>query len=516
MTDEPQGLAARLQHRAARGSWWTFVNASVSLPIAFVANAVVARSLGVADFGSLAVLSVVLTWVVVLTDLGVGDATVRFAAMAQAQGDDRRVDVLLGRALGYRLVVQLPLLTVAIVVVLQQQPWGILAVALLSMVLPQLFGGATQTLTIESRTHVAAWFGLLANVLTQLAAVVAALAVSSAAAVWGARALAAALVLPFIVLVLSPARRRAVLRPLDPRHHDGEFRGFALRTWATGLLSLLVLSRSEVVLLGWWTGPGAAGIFALATGLAAYLVGPLAALVNPLVPAAAGLVAAAPERLAEAFDRTARVTGVAAGGVLAVGVAVLLPLVEPVFGDEYGPAAPFLPLATLATCAAVMATPGQVFLRSRGRADLVLRLTVLAALVDVVLAVALIPTLGTWGALIAFSATNLLLAATAQVAERRVQQRGALTAARDFAPLAAGALVLGLVVLMPLPSAWPLATLTGGVAALLGYAAALRLTRTGIASADGRVLVAACPAWLRPAARFGAALVTAGPPRETA
>jgi O-antigen/teichoic acid export membrane protein len=486
------------------------VNASVSLPIAFLANVVVARSLGVADFGSLAVLSVVLTWVIVLTDLGVGDATVQFAAMAHARGDAVKVDLLLGRALGYRLAVQLPLLTLAIVVVLREQPLGILAVALLSMVLPQLFGGATQTLTIESRTHVAAWFGLLANVLTQLAAVVAALAVSTAAAVWGARNLAAAIVIPFVVLALSAARRRAILRPRDPRRHDREFRAFALRTWATGLLSLLVLSRSEVVLLGWLTGEEAAGIFALATGLAAYLVGPLAALVNPLVPAAAGLVAAAPERLVEAFDRTARVTGVAAGGVLAVGVALLLPLVEPVFGDEYGPAAPFLPLATLATCAAVMAAPGQVFLRSRGRADLVLRLTVVAAVVDVVLSIALIPPLGTWGALLAFSVTNLLLAVTAQVAERRVQRQGVLAAVRDFVPLTSGAFVLGLVALLPLPSAWPAAALTGGLVALLGYALSLRLTRAGIAAADGRVLVLACPAWLRPAARLGVALVTTG------
>jgi O-antigen/teichoic acid export membrane protein len=505
-TDRPD-LAGHLQRRAASGSWWTLVNTVISLPVAFLANAVVARSLGVADFGRLAVLTVVLTWVAQLTDLGVGDATVRFGAMAHAQGDARSVDVLLGRALGYRLLVQLPLLTVAIIVVLTDQPLGIVAVAVLSVLVPMLFGGGTQALTIESRTDTAARLGLLANLLTQLGAVLAALFVTSAAAVWGARNLAGALVVPLALLVLARHRRRALLRPRDPRANSRAFWSFAVHTWATGLLAVVVLSRSEVVLLGWWVGAEAAGVFALATGVAAYLVGPVSSVVNPIVPAAAGLVAAAPERLVEAFDRTMRVTGAMAGLVVAAGTPALVPLIVPVFGEEYTPAVPFVPVAVAAATVAVLGIPAQVFLRSRGLAPAVLRLTAWAAGVDVVLAVVLIPTVGTWGAMAAFAATNLVLALTMVAAERRVQRASGWRVARDVAPWLGGCAVAALMLSLPVDgSPWVLALL-GAVGGTLGFVLLARVARIGIAERDGEVLLAALPPWLRGIGRVGVRLL---------
>ena len=49
--------AGELQRRAVAGSTWTAVHTVVSLPIAFVANAIVARSLGVSSYGHLAFLT---------------------------------------------------------------------------------------------------------------------------------------------------------------------------------------------------------------------------------------------------------------------------------------------------------------------------------------------------------------------------------------------------------------------------------------------------------------------------
>src|ERR1700693_2463743 len=49
--------APDLQRRAIAGSMWTAVHTVVTLPVAFVANAILARSLGVSSYGHLAFLS---------------------------------------------------------------------------------------------------------------------------------------------------------------------------------------------------------------------------------------------------------------------------------------------------------------------------------------------------------------------------------------------------------------------------------------------------------------------------
>ena len=47
VTEDQGQSAAFLQGRAARGVWWTLLHLVVSLPVAFLANVVVARALRV-------------------------------------------------------------------------------------------------------------------------------------------------------------------------------------------------------------------------------------------------------------------------------------------------------------------------------------------------------------------------------------------------------------------------------------------------------------------------------------
>lgn len=61
-----------LQDKAIRGAMWTLLHVAVSLPLAFVVNIVIARVLGVVDYGRLAYLSTVLIIVAMTIDLGVG------------------------------------------------------------------------------------------------------------------------------------------------------------------------------------------------------------------------------------------------------------------------------------------------------------------------------------------------------------------------------------------------------------------------------------------------------------
>ncbi len=63
--------AADLQRRAVRGALWTFIHLGVSLPLGFVVNLVVARHLGVVDFGRLATLTLAVDITVAIAGVGI-------------------------------------------------------------------------------------------------------------------------------------------------------------------------------------------------------------------------------------------------------------------------------------------------------------------------------------------------------------------------------------------------------------------------------------------------------------
>src|ERR1044072_336135 len=105
-----------LQRRAISGSLWAAVNATISVPLAFLANAVVARILGPAEYGQLAFLTLILGIAVLISNLGVSDAVIQWGAAAEARGDRPAADRLLKKSLGYHLMVQLPVLVLSVLV----------------------------------------------------------------------------------------------------------------------------------------------------------------------------------------------------------------------------------------------------------------------------------------------------------------------------------------------------------------------------------------------------------------
>jgi O-antigen/teichoic acid export membrane protein len=495
---EPEASPAHLQERAVRGSWWTLLNVVVSLPLGFVANLVVARALGVVDFGQLAVLALVIGIVAAVTDLGVGDTTVQFASQAEARGDPREAGRLLGSALGYRLLLPIPCLAVAVVAVLRDEPAWVVVVALLGTVAPQLLGGATQSFTAQSRMDTAARFGLVTNLLSQALGMLSALAVGTASAVWAARTGVSAAVAPAWLLALDPRRRREVLRPRAPWAVPAGWWPFALRTWAAGLLGIVVLSRSEVLVLQWLSTPAAVGLFALAAGVASQVAAPVAAIIGPLVPAAAGIVAVAPARISEAFGRVTRVAGVGTGLLVATAAPALSPLVGLLYGDDFAAAGPMLAAMIVAVGLSMLALPATAFLRARKRTAQLLGWTAVAAAVDVVLVLSLARPLGAWGAVVAFLGTGLVLASGLVVDEL----------ASEGLPRRRVVVVLLPLLLGSAAGAVGLAageTVTSGVAAsavgaVLGasaYVLAVRLLRRGLTARDAEVAVAGLPSWLR-------------------
>src|SRR5437588_10920042 len=105
------GLApAEIQRRAVAGSVWTALHSLLSVPLAFVANAVVARALGPAAYGSLAFYLLTYTVAFQVTNLGVSDGVIQWGAGAYARGDVGTVQGLLRKSLGYHVMFQFPML----------------------------------------------------------------------------------------------------------------------------------------------------------------------------------------------------------------------------------------------------------------------------------------------------------------------------------------------------------------------------------------------------------------------
>jgi len=511
--------AGGLQRRAARGALWTLVHVVVSLPLAFAVNLVVARHLGVVDFGRLALFSLAVELATLVGSAGVSQALIQFGAKAHAAGREGEVVGLIRGIQGYYLLVQFPLLLLTTTVVARAADLPAAAwawVAVFGVLLPTATATGAACLGIENRADRGARLALAGSILASIASVAVVVLGGSAVVLWATRLVISGL-LPVVALALAkPAYRRAALSPAGPWRLPRRVWRFVLPTAVATVVGGLVSTRSELLVLQWLGTPQAAGLFALSFGLAGHLAAPAQALVGPIVPAVAALREVSEVDAARALGRTLRVAAVFGGATLAVGLPLLGVLVPLLYGAEYAAAAPLFVL--LASGAALSGVTGilYAFVQARLAGRAVLAASVVALVVDVVLAVALVPLLEQWGAALA-----LVSAATVQLALLAVGERRATGLARGdiLGPL------LPLVAAMPVGAgAWWLGTLAGPVwlgaagGAILGLGAWVLLVRScrrGLVDGDARPLVEAVPSPLRPALAWGADVVTVRrPPRR--
>jgi O-antigen/teichoic acid export membrane protein len=403
------------------------------------------------------------------------------------------VDALLAKALGFRLIIQVPLVALAVLVVLQGQATAIVLGALVALLLPLLFVGGAQVLTIENRTDTAAKFGMLGSAASSVGGAVVAVATAAAAPVWITRTVARELTHPLIVMTLPPSRRRAVLRPRLPIGYSRKFRRFALRSWVAGLLWTVVVSRTEVLGLQVFSTPEAVGLYALAAGLAGQVIAPVTAIVGPLVPATAALHAAEPDRFAEAFHRVFRIAGLAVGALAAAAIPVLVALVGPIYGNEFEGARPYVAALTAATCLSFLGFTAQPFLRARDRAGVVLAVTAAAAAVDIGLVVLTASRFGAAGAAGAYAATAIVLTVGILGYEAGAHGPRAAGLVRLLAPWAAGT-GTGLATAATLfDQPWWVSAPTGLVLSAVAYLLVVRIARLGITAGDLRAITEAAP-----------------------
>ena len=503
---------AELQEKAIRGAAWTLVHTLVSVPLAFAVNLVVARMLGVASYGRLAYLSMVMDVASGVVALGIGSALVQFGAKAHAAGRREEVRQLLSASQGFRLLVAAPLLSLMVIALVRVDVTFLLLAVAFGIWVPSALDGALACITIENKTAAGAKVAIVTNLLLQVAVVVALLWFGTADAVWSARLLAAGALVALALIPISPDYRRAVLRPALPRF-PREFMRYALPTGVAGLVAWLVLSRTEVFFLNWLSSAGAVGIFALAFGIAQHLFAPAQALIGPLIPAVSGLREVDLDAVAPAFLRSLRATSTIIGLLCATALPLVSVLVPLLYGKQYRASAPILLVLGIASGLLVAAGPVSAFVMARLSARRMLTANLIALAVDVGAAISLIPVWGAWGAAIANitgAMTRLGILLVDEVRHLRLERRLVVHA---LIPVGAGALTSGLAwvgaEVVPLPSV-PRA-LAAGAVSMVVFIALLRLTRSGLASDDAEAISSAVPGRARTVTALALRVLTAQP-----
>jgi O-antigen/teichoic acid export membrane protein len=498
--------AGELQRRAISGSAWTVITTLVSVPIAFVANAVVARSLDVGGYGQLAFLTASLAFAVTFANFGFSTSAVQRGSRAEAGGRRFEADELLRRSLGFHMIVELPILLLVALGLTRGDPWWVVVALLIAVVSTTCLSGGALSFTIENRTALGAQLSIALNVALQGASVATALSTRSPSAVWAVRTLVPALALAVNFLLLEPRRRRAALRPRFPKDLARDFWRYAVFSWASGLLALLVYSRSEIFLLQLLHKREALGLFALAFGLSQFITAPADALLHPLLPAISGILSAWPDRALAAFKRSTRVSTLICGGIAAAVIPPLVFVVPMIYGSTFASARwLFVPLALLSTFQSA-SNPILAFVNARQRGAMIFKATAVALVVDVVVAVTLIPVFGAWGAVVANVLGQPVGLVWLAVTEPLAMEQGLRGLPRLYRPFLLGA-AAGVVALgtgSVLEDASAILAAAGAVVAGGGlFITAVRVTRAGLSLQDVDALVGAmakpiqpCVSWL--------------------
>lgn len=494
-----------LQQRAIRGSLWTVIHTVSSVPLAFVVNAVVARVLGPADYGRLAVLTLIISIVSQVANAGVDGATVLWGASSAARGARGEVRRLLARNLGFHLAVQLPLMSIAVLGVSGQAGWHQSLAVVGSLALANALGSSALLFGIEHRTAAGAKMAMASNVGVQLAVLLSATMTEEAGWVWAARQLALAALLPLNLLALDRWGRRSSFRIALPKSFPTGFWRYSIPTATAGLFGLMVFSRSEILFLEFFDKTAALGIFALAFGVAAQITAPVDALLNPLLPAVAGLSGAHPEALKEGRNRALRAASMLSGLILATAAPVLAVALPVVYGSEFADARyPFLILAAV-SCLQSACNPLLAFFNARRQSTLLLMVNLAAFLVDCILAVFLIPPFALAGALVANIGAQGVAIGLLVHREAKILKESPTAIWRLLASWLAG--VVAGVSATVAGSAMVFSPIAGAALSLaLGtalYATMTRVGRLGMTDGDWAALVRDLPPALTPAVKLG-------------
>ena len=398
----------RLRRDLVRGSVWTLASSLTAVPIAFVVNVIMVRSLGVDELGRYGGYVALIALVTVALNLGVSDATVQWVAAAAARGEHAERALHVRRCTGYHVLFEGPVLAGLVFALLVAQSPLFAALGAVGAWLTHACGTASVVMTATARNALSARLGMISGTATQLLIAAAAARSGSSAVVYGVQALVTALVPGIAFLAVGSETRRQMYRPTLRPWVGSEFAKYAGAAALSGLLGLVVFGRSEVLVLNSLRMVAASGLFIVAAGLAGQITVPMDSLMGPLQPTAAGLLAVEPHRSGELLLRSMRVTAMLGALTLVTVVPVAAFLIPHIYGAEFSAARGAFVVLGSVSCLQSIIIPVTYFALATRRAVTVAWVNSVALVVDLVLAFGLIPLIGLPGAVLANSASQVV------------------------------------------------------------------------------------------------------------
>ena len=414
--------------------------------------------------------------------LGLPTTLTRYTAEALGAGRPREAGALLRLVVRWQATLTLAAaLAVAAAGLAAPAPWRLpLVLVALSVPLLVLHGSLAAFLSGLQRFRPQAALGV-ATLILQAALLIGVIALDAGlAGLLAAHATVSALALGVVAWLARAEGQRHRALPAGPPLAPGarlDVLAYARGVSAIVMLDAIVWQRTEVAFLQAMAPVAEVGFYALAFGVAAQvgrIPHQLSAVLFPSFPALVGA-----GRMAELarLHATAMRYLVLLGAPLAVGLAVTAPaVVRVLYGPAYDGAAPALALLALGGLVNCAAGASPAVLHAVKRQDRLLRQAVLAAVANVVLALALVPALGALGAALASVLAQGLGGGLAIRAA--VQVAGAGVPVVALARISLAALVMGMVSSVPVISLDGAAALAAAV--LLGgavYPLALRALR---------------------------------------
>lgn len=386
---EPAALGTRM----VRGGAVTLLGSVASRLVSAVAAVVLARVLGIEGFAVLTFGAAYATFFSTIADLGVDTVAIRDLA---ARPEER--DLTLGSALAAKSVTLVASLGIGTGVALLYDGDLRLAALIGAVTVLQALAG-TYGLVLTAAVQMAAPTAIrtVGLVATWVGALAVALAGGGPVLVLGVQA--AIGFLPGLAL-LALVRRRVAMAPRASWARTKELLGEALPV-AAAAFAIVVFARVDQLLLG---------AFGDAEGLAAYgavvrLVDLLnfapVAVITVVLPAVSSLASTDPERIRRLTLRANRYLASVALPAGAVATVAGGPVLGIVFGAGFDDAGAVLAVLLWAHAFAFAFLVSRQVLVGSGRAGELARVAWVAAIVDVVLSVALIPTHSALGAAVA-------------------------------------------------------------------------------------------------------------------
>jgi O-antigen/teichoic acid export membrane protein len=392
-----------------RNTAWYAMVTGVGLVSGLVMSVILARGLGPALMGNLSYVTWAERTLTAVATLGYTFATVRYTAEAFARGDVTRAGGLVRLFMRRRLVMTALITLVAAPLVLAFAAAELrapLLVVVATLFLITIEGIYTHALQGAQRYDVTA---RTSTIKMGLQLVVAVVAIRLGA---GLALLMAGMALTLLVSCLIQRHRvqaiyaGSVAAPPAPMTRD--VRAYLLPLSVVAVLDAIVWDRSEVFFLGLYASSEDIAFYSLAFGLATRIMIIPAIAVGALLPAFSALHGHGDsEDFGRLYRSVLRYVALV-GAPLAAMVAALAPsIIVWLYGDAYLPAAPLVGVLAAVALLSALRQVAWAALRGVGDRRCALTATAVAAVVNVALAIALIPRWGTVGAVVANAAAQI-------------------------------------------------------------------------------------------------------------